>query len=84
MPTVEIDSVCSTMIKSRAGSIKRYGVRLFVCLCVRPSVCPSVGPQQQTRCCRFTGVGPAGKRYRSIAAAAAGECGQCHVVSVRR
>jgi len=59
---VEIDSVCNTMIKSGAGSIKRYGVRLFVCLCVRPSVCPSVGPQQQTRCCRFTGVGPAGKK----------------------
>jgi len=28
-------------------------------------------------------VGPAGRRYRSIAAAAASECGQCHVVSVR-
>jgi len=41
-------------------------------------------PQQQTRCCRFAAVGPAGRRYRSIAAAAAGECGQCHVVSVRR
>jgi len=28
-------------------------------------------------------VGPAGRRYRSIAAAAASERGQCHVVSVR-
>ena len=44
---------------------------------VRPSVCPSLGHS----CC-----GAAGRRYRSIAArrtAAAGECGQCHVVSVR-
>jgi len=31
----------------------------------------------------FAAVGPAGRRYRSIAAAAAGECRQCHVVSVR-
>jgi len=38
-----------------AGSTKRYGVR--------PSVCPSMGPQQQTRCCRFAAVGPAGRRY---------------------
>ena len=39
---------------------------------VCPSVCLSQhGPQQQTR-------------YWSIAAAAAGKCGQCHVVSVRR
>ena len=37
--------------------------------CVRPSVCPSMG---------------AGRRHRSIAGAAAGECGQCHVVSVYR
>jgi len=55
---------------------------------VHPSVCPSFslsqpGPQQETRCCRFAAVGPAGRRYRSIAAAAAGECGQCHVVSRR-
>ena len=34
---------------------------------VRPSVCPSTGPQQQTRCCRFAAVGPAGRRYRLIA-----------------
>ena len=34
MQTVEIDSVCSTMIKSGAGSVKRYGVRLFVRLSV--------------------------------------------------
>ena len=34
----------------------------------------------------FAAVGPAGTRCRSSAAAAraAGECGQCHVVSVRR
>jgi len=40
-------------------------------------------PQRQTRCCRFAAVGPAGRRYRSIVAAAAVECGQCHVVGVR-
>ena len=55
---------------------------------IRPSVCPSMGLQQQTRCCRFAAVCPAGRRYRSMiaaaAACAAGECGQCHVVSVRR
>jgi len=49
----------------RRGSMQLSGVR--------PSVCPSTGPQQQTRCCRFAAVGPAGRRYRLIAAAAA--CG---------
>ena len=40
--------------------------------------------------CRFAAVGPAGRRYRSIAARrtaarhAAGQCGQCHIVGVRR
>jgi len=48
-----------------AGSMKRYGVRL--------SVCPSMDAQQRTRSCRFAAVGPAGRRYRSIAAASA--CG---------
>jgi len=43
-------------------------------------VCPSLCP---------TAAGlllwaEAGRRYRSIAAEAAGECGQCHVVSVHR
>ena len=54
---------------------------------VRLSVCPSTGPQQQTRYCRF---GPGGQEI-SIdcctidrrSAAAARECGQCRVVSVR-
>jgi len=40
---------------------------------IRPSVCPTW----------FAAVGPADRRYRSIAAAADGEYGQCHVVSVR-
>ena len=64
---------------------------------VRPSVRPSLRLSRSTdahRCCRFAAEGPAGSRYRSIAAAAgcssstctaarraAGECGQCHVVS---
>jgi len=43
--------------------MKRYGVRPSV----RPSVCPSMAIRR------------AGRRYRSIAAAAAGDCGQCHV-----
>ena len=56
--------------------------------CPSVRVSPSIGPQQQTRCCRFAALGPAGGRYRLIAArvrrsvAAAGECGRCHVVSV--
>ena len=48
------------------------------------SVCPSrVQSSKLCRCC------PAGKRYRSIAAwrtavqCAVGECGQCHIVSIR-
>jgi len=56
-----------------AGSVKRYGV------------CPSVRGHTATKLLlQVCAVGPAGRRYRSIAAAAAGECGQCHVVSVRR
>jgi len=43
--------------------MKRYGVRL--------SVCPSVGLQQQTCCCRFADVGPAVRKYSSVAAAVA-------------
>ena len=50
-----------------------------------PSVCLSqygptaAKPQLQVCCC-----GRAGRRYRSISAAVAGECGQCHVFSIRR
>jgi len=55
----------------------RPSVRLSVCL----SVCLS-NPAAARRCYEFAAVGPAGRRYRSIAAAAAGDCGQCHVVSV--
>ena len=70
-------------IVCEAGSMKRYGVRSSFC----PSVCPSMSQQQQTRCCRFAAVGPAAgdtsidrllQQRR-----AAGECGHCHVVSVR-
>ena len=51
--------------------MKRYGVR---------SVCLSTAANQllQVCCC-----GPGGREI-STDAAAAGECGQCHVVSVRR
>jgi len=67
----------------RAAKLKSFTVVRRAGYSVRPSVRPSMGLQQQTRCCRFTVVGPAG-RISIIAAAAAGECGQCHVVSVRR
>jgi len=60
---------------------------------VRPSGCPSIGRAHSSKSAAagrsgFAAVGPAGRRYRSTAArraaAAAGKCGQCHVVSVRR
>jgi len=54
-----------------------------VCLSVCLSVCPSIGPLQQTRCYRFCCWGRRLLHGRS-SAAAAGECGQCHVVGVRR
>jgi len=59
--------------------MKRYGVRLSVCL----SICLSHSPAAAV-CGGFAAVGPAGRRYRAVAAAAAA-CGggQCHVVSVR-
>jgi len=41
-----------------------------------------MGPQQQTHCCRFAAVGLAGRRYRLIAAVAAGEYGQCLILSI--
>ena len=59
--------------------MKQYGVR--------PSIRLSQhGLQQQTPCCRFPAVGMAVRRYRPVigAVTAAGECGQSHVVSVRR
>jgi len=64
----------------------RPSVRLFI----RLFVCRSNGTWQQTSCCRFAAVSPAGRKYRSTVARrttarrAAGECGYCHVVSVRR
>ena len=46
-----------------------HSVRSWVHVTVLcPSVCPSMGPQQQTQCCRFAVVGPAGRRYWSIVA----------------
>ena len=47
---------------------------LRVCLSVRLSHSAAA-----IVCGGFAAVGPAGRRYRSIAAAAACECGQCHV-----
>ena len=66
----------TTYIVCGAWFLKWYGV------C--PSVCGSMGSQQQSGCCRFAAVGPAGRRYQSIAAAVADECGQCHAVSICR
>ena len=48
------------------------------------SVSPSMGPQQQTHCCRFVAVDLVVRRYWSIAAAVVIECSQCHTVSVYR
>ena len=51
--------------------------RSWVCFSTARIICgvcpPSKGPQQQTSCCRFSAVSPAGRRYRSVAAAAS--CG---------
>jgi len=48
-----------------------------------PSVrLPRMNPLQQNSCWRFAAASP-GKRYRLIAAAGAGKCGQCRVESVR-
>jgi len=57
---------CLLALPATAPSMKWYAVH--------PSVCPSMGPQQQTW----------RKRYLLIAVAAVGECGQCRIVSVRR
>jgi len=71
-------------------SIKRYSVRPSVRLSVRPSllppVCPSVGPQQQSRCCWFAAVSPGQDISIKLLQQrrTSGECGQCHVVSIRR
>jgi len=69
---IRVDIIAITLLALPAY----YAERVYATVgrpSVRPSVCPSTGPQQQTRCCRFAAVGPAGRRYRLIAAAAA--CG---------
>ena len=69
--------VGTARIACRAGSVKRYGV------C--PSVCPRMGPQQQTAAVGLLLlVRRAGDIYRLLQQRrAVGDCGQCHVVSVR-
>ena len=57
------------------------------CPSVCPSLCPSTGQHQQNSCCRFAAGRPADRRYidRLLQQRrAVGECGQCHVVSIRR
>ena len=48
-------------------------LRSSVCVCPPVRLSNLVAARH---CCRFAAVGPAGRRCRSIAAAAAGECGQ--------
>ena len=43
-----------------------------------------VAEQQHNRCWRFAAVGTAGTRSNEHQRREAGECGQCHVVSLRR
>ena len=77
-----IDTAC---IVCGAGSMKLSGVRPSVCLSVCPTTSvPSLAAAR--RCGGFAAVGPAGRRYRSIAArpALSSNCEQCHVVSGRR
>jgi len=56
-------------------------------LCLSVCISPQRRRTAANRCYRFAAVGVVGRRYRSIAtwraAAAAFDCGQCHVVSVR-
>ena len=76
---------CPRRMRSRVyASARCPSVRPSVLLCVRHLSHPAAA----RRYCRFAAAGPAGRRYRSIAARrdvrrAAGECGQCRVVSVR-
>ena len=104
--TVEItcDTKCSRLIcfqRRRKQDGENTTQHIVMCSKVyaivrRPSVCPSCLSRSPAarRCCRFAAVGPAGRRYRLIAAAAelhsstahsstgcVGECGQCHVLS---
>ena len=41
----------------------------------RPSVCPSTGPQQQTRCCRHAAVGPEAGDIDRLLACKERKCG---------
>jgi len=63
-------------------TLSAYNTEWGLCNGRRPSVCLSHSAAAR-RCCKFAAVGPAAMKCRSIAAAAACECGQCHVVSVR-
>jgi len=69
-------------MRARSTGMKRYGVRL--------SVCPSVRLSPAAAACGgFAAVGPAGWRYRSIAAhgciaARSSKCGLCHFSTARR
>jgi len=67
------------------GTVCPYSMRSRVYETVRcPSVRLSVLTWAYSSTLAAAGLLQAGRRYRSIAAVAAGECGQCHVVSVRR
>ena len=89
-------SLLTAMLGNYRHCLHTMRTRVYVsvgCPSVCPSGCPSIGRAHSSKsaaagCSGFAAVGPAGRRYRSTAArraaAAAGKCGQCHVVSVRR
>jgi len=72
MPSATKSIIGTARILCRAGPI---------CNC-QASVRLSV--PEKANSSKLAAVGPAYRRYRSSAAAAAGECGQCHFVSVRK
>ena len=93
MPTISTPDLPVTLLVSRISVLSYIGTVRAVwgaerlrngTVSVSPSVCPSMGHSSEVCCC-----GPVGSRYRSTAARLtaarreAGECGQCHVASVR-
>jgi len=60
------------------------GKRVVKRVCVLEREHPVLGIKYSCRCCWFAAVGPVATRYKSTATEVAGECVQCHVVSIRR
>jgi len=74
-----INTVC---LVCGARYMQRSGVRPSVCPSVRLSVCLSHRSTAAVACCGFAAGLPAGRRYRSTAAARRRSC-KCHVYSRR-